>query len=164
MAVIVLSSSLQSFPPSAAIRSSHLDYYLRTQPSDRSLLSFRKSPSFRNADECLSSGVDSSSVILRWYTWRSHLTSSTYVAQLQPLIPADNLIKYFCTYLRFQLDGESYRENWPCKVMDKHMSILTKQHSETRFAKIQAEKWMEKVMCVRLLRTYFCVGDFKIGS
>ncbi|KAF5727495.1 Thioredoxin domain-containing protein 9-like protein [Tripterygium wilfordii] len=33
-----------------------------------------------------------------------------------------------------------YRENWPCKVMDKHMSILAKQHMETRFVKIQAEK------------------------
>ncbi|VVA99126.1 unnamed protein product [Arabis nemorensis] len=44
MAVIVLSPSLQSFPPAAAIRSSHLDSYLRPQPSDRSLLS----SSFRN--------------------------------------------------------------------------------------------------------------------
>ncbi|KAI3431058.1 Thioredoxin domain-containing protein [Psidium guajava] len=33
-----------------------------------------------------------------------------------------------------------YRENWPCKVMDKHMSILAKQHIETRFVKIHAEK------------------------
>ncbi|KAJ6385639.1 hypothetical protein OIU77_028757 [Salix suchowensis] len=33
-----------------------------------------------------------------------------------------------------------YRDNWPCKVMDKHMSILAKQHVETRFAKIHAEK------------------------
>lgn len=33
-----------------------------------------------------------------------------------------------------------YRENWPCKVMDKHLSILAKQHIETRFVKINAEK------------------------
>ncbi|XP_077233404.1 thioredoxin domain-containing protein 9 homolog [Tasmannia lanceolata] len=33
-----------------------------------------------------------------------------------------------------------YRENWPCKVMDKHLSILAKRHIETRFVKIQAEK------------------------
>ncbi|KAL7199484.1 hypothetical protein ACSBR2_021710 [Camellia fascicularis] len=33
-----------------------------------------------------------------------------------------------------------YRENWPCKVMDKHLSILAKQHIETRFVKIHAEK------------------------
>ncbi|KAH9316734.1 hypothetical protein KI387_025361, partial [Taxus chinensis] len=25
-----------------------------------------------------------------------------------------------------------YRENWPCKVMDKHMNLLAKQHLETR--------------------------------
>ncbi|XP_031481710.1 thioredoxin domain-containing protein 9 homolog isoform X2 [Nymphaea colorata] len=33
-----------------------------------------------------------------------------------------------------------YRENWPCKVVDKHLSILAKQHIETRFLKIHAEK------------------------
>ncbi|CAI0374092.1 unnamed protein product, partial [Linum tenue] len=33
-----------------------------------------------------------------------------------------------------------YRENWPCKVMDKHLAELAKQHIETRFVKIQAEK------------------------
>eukprot|EP00252_Welwitschia_mirabilis_P010036 TRINITY_DN23081_c0_g1_i1.p1 TRINITY_DN23081_c0_g1~~TRINITY_DN23081_c0_g1_i1.p1 ORF type:complete len:220 (-),score=44.49 TRINITY_DN23081_c0_g1_i1:487-1146(-) len=33
-----------------------------------------------------------------------------------------------------------YRENWPCKVMDKHMSLLAKKHIETRFVKIHAEK------------------------
>ncbi|KMZ71878.1 putative Thioredoxin domain-containing protein [Zostera marina] len=33
-----------------------------------------------------------------------------------------------------------YRENWPCKVMDKHLNILAKQHMETRFLKIHAEK------------------------
>lgn len=33
-----------------------------------------------------------------------------------------------------------YRENWPCKVVDKHLSLLAKQHLETRFVKIHAEK------------------------
>ncbi|KAJ3693374.1 hypothetical protein LUZ60_008854 [Juncus effusus] len=33
-----------------------------------------------------------------------------------------------------------YRENWPCKVMDKHLAILAQQHIETRFIKIHAEK------------------------
>ncbi|KAL5993870.1 hypothetical protein ACLOJK_038227 [Asimina triloba] len=33
-----------------------------------------------------------------------------------------------------------YRDNWPCKVMDKHLSVLAKQHIETRFVKINAEK------------------------
>ncbi|XP_013621785.1 PREDICTED: probable galacturonosyltransferase-like 6 [Brassica oleracea var. oleracea] len=53
MAVIVLSPSLQSFPPAAAIRS-----------SDRSLISsFRNSPPFRNAaEECLSSSAADSNV------------------------------------------------------------------------------------------------------
>ncbi|XP_009102816.1 probable galacturonosyltransferase-like 6 [Brassica rapa] len=53
MAVIVLSPSLQSFPPAAAIHS-----------SDRSLISsFRNSPPFRNAaDECLSSSAADSNV------------------------------------------------------------------------------------------------------
>lgn len=33
-----------------------------------------------------------------------------------------------------------YRENWPCKVMDKHIALLTKRHIETKFMKINAEK------------------------
>ncbi|KAK9820972.1 hypothetical protein WJX81_003934 [Elliptochloris bilobata] len=33
-----------------------------------------------------------------------------------------------------------FRENWPCKVMDKHMEILARKHIETKFIKIHAEK------------------------
>ncbi|GLC37943.1 hypothetical protein PLESTF_000607900 [Pleodorina starrii] len=33
-----------------------------------------------------------------------------------------------------------FRENWPCKVMDKHIGILAKKHMETKFVKINAEK------------------------
>ncbi|KAF6255246.1 thioredoxin-like protein [Scenedesmus sp. NREL 46B-D3] len=33
-----------------------------------------------------------------------------------------------------------YRDNWPCKVMDKHMGLLCRQHLETKFIKINAEK------------------------
>merc|ERR1719407_358073 len=33
-----------------------------------------------------------------------------------------------------------YRENWPCKVMDKHLAILANKHVETKFLKIHAEK------------------------
>ncbi|KAK8570259.1 hypothetical protein V6N13_002951 [Hibiscus sabdariffa] len=58
--MIILSPSLQSFPPAEAIRSSHLDSYLRlpldpvsTLPhSSKSRFSFRKATGFRNADEC----------------------------------------------------------------------------------------------------------------
>ena len=28
-----------------------------------------------------------------------------------------------------------YRENWPCKVMDKHLDVLCKEHLETKFVK-----------------------------
>ncbi|KAF5462445.1 hypothetical protein F2P56_018451 [Juglans regia] len=57
MVMIVLSPSLQSFPPAEAIRSSHLDNYLRlpvqVSPPDYLVeFSFRKAPAFRNADEC----------------------------------------------------------------------------------------------------------------
>lgn len=57
MVMIVLSPSLQSFPPAEAIRSSHLDSYLRLpsklSPIDASTrFSFRKASVFRNADEC----------------------------------------------------------------------------------------------------------------
>lgn len=58
--VIVLSPSLQSFPPAEAIRPSHLDSYIRlpsfqvsTSPdSQDDRFSFRKAFEFRNADEC----------------------------------------------------------------------------------------------------------------
>jgi len=33
-----------------------------------------------------------------------------------------------------------FRNNWPCKVMDKHMSELAAKHVETKFARIDAEK------------------------
>ncbi|KAJ7977621.1 Hexosyltransferase [Quillaja saponaria] len=57
MVLIILSPSLQSFPPAEAIRSSHLDGYLRVpvqiSPADSlNQLSFRKASTFRNADEC----------------------------------------------------------------------------------------------------------------
>lgn len=57
MVMIVLSPSLQSFPPAEAIRSSHLGSYLRLptqEPTSDSLgrFSFRKAPAFRNADKC----------------------------------------------------------------------------------------------------------------
>lgn len=33
-----------------------------------------------------------------------------------------------------------FRENWPCKVMDKHLQQLATAHVETKFVKINAEK------------------------
>lgn len=33
-----------------------------------------------------------------------------------------------------------FRENWPCKVIDKHLQILAKGHLETKFVKLNAEK------------------------
>ncbi|GAQ91287.1 hypothetical protein KFL_007590010 [Klebsormidium nitens] len=41
-----------------------------------------------------------------------------------------------------------YRENWPCKVVDKHLSILAKEHLETKFVKLDAEK--SPFLCERL--------------
>jgi lipopolysaccharide biosynthesis glycosyltransferase len=55
--MIILSPSIQSFPPAEAIRSSNLDGYLRfpilpSPPDYLPQLSFRRSTIFRNADEC----------------------------------------------------------------------------------------------------------------
>ncbi|KAJ6794303.1 Uncharacterized protein M6B38_231845 [Iris pallida] len=52
MAMIVLSPSLQSFPPAEAIRSSHFDAHLRFPGSSGNRLSFRKAPAFLNGDGC----------------------------------------------------------------------------------------------------------------
>ncbi|KAG0489771.1 hypothetical protein HPP92_006634 [Vanilla planifolia] len=65
MTVIVLSPSLQSFPPAEAIRSSHFDSNLRlpgqilSPGSSRLRFWFRRSPSFYNAAECGASASDS---------------------------------------------------------------------------------------------------------
>ncbi|KAI3449430.1 hypothetical protein Pfo_006095 [Paulownia fortunei] len=64
MVMIVLSPSLQSFHPAEAIRSSHVDSYLRFPTSTHFFdkFSFRRAPAFRNADECRSSKLGKSSV------------------------------------------------------------------------------------------------------
>jgi hypothetical protein len=30
-----------------------------------------------------------------------------------------------------------YRDSWPCKVMDKHMGVLCRQHMETKFIRVR---------------------------
>ncbi|KAJ6834305.1 thioredoxin domain-containing protein 9-like protein [Iris pallida] len=57
-----------------------------------------------------------------------------------------------------------YRENWPCKVMDKHMSLLAKQHIETRFLKIHAEKspFLTEKLRIVVLPTLALVKNAKV--
>ncbi|XP_022854700.1 probable galacturonosyltransferase-like 7 [Olea europaea var. sylvestris] len=64
MVMIVLSPSLQSFPPAEAIRSSYMDHYLRCPACTNSMdkIAFRKAPVFRNAYECSSSTLGKSGV------------------------------------------------------------------------------------------------------
>ncbi|KAK8959816.1 putative galacturonosyltransferase-like 7 [Platanthera guangdongensis] len=65
MVVIVLSPSLQSFPPAEAIRSSHFDSYLRfpgqiaSAGTTRPRFPFRQASPLHNAGECESVSVDS---------------------------------------------------------------------------------------------------------
>lgn len=57
-----------------------------------------------------------------------------------------------------------YRDNWPCKVMDKHMSILAKQHVETRFIKVHAEKspFLTEKLRIVVLPTLALVKNAKV--
>ncbi|KAJ8497299.1 hypothetical protein OPV22_007851 [Ensete ventricosum] len=57
-----------------------------------------------------------------------------------------------------------YRENWPCKVVDKHLSILAKQHIETRFLKIHAEKspFLTEKLRIIVLPTLALVKNAKV--
>ncbi|KAG8368452.1 hypothetical protein BUALT_Bualt15G0046900 [Buddleja alternifolia] len=57
-----------------------------------------------------------------------------------------------------------YRENWPCKVMDKHLAILAKQHIETRFVKINAEKspYLSEKLRIVVLPTLALVKNAKV--
>ncbi|KAK1402475.1 Thioredoxin domain-containing protein [Heracleum sosnowskyi] len=59
-----------------------------------------------------------------------------------------------------------YRENWPCKVMDKHLSILAKQHIETRFVKINAEKspFLTEKLKIVVLPTLALVKKAKVDD
>ncbi|KAK4707497.1 hypothetical protein R3W88_028422 [Solanum pinnatisectum] len=59
-----------------------------------------------------------------------------------------------------------YRENWPCKVMDKHLSILAKQHIETRFVKINAEKapYLAEKLRIVVLPTLALIKNAKVDN
>ncbi|KAK8923892.1 hypothetical protein KSP39_PZI019099 [Platanthera zijinensis] len=59
-----------------------------------------------------------------------------------------------------------YRENWPCKVIDKHLSILAKQHIETRFVKVHAEKspFLTERLRVMVLPTLALVKNAKVDD
>ncbi|XP_074590782.1 thioredoxin domain-containing protein 9 homolog [Curcuma longa] len=57
-----------------------------------------------------------------------------------------------------------YRDNWPCKVMDKHLSILAKQHIESRFVKVHAEKspFLTEKLRIVVLPTLALVKNAKV--
>lgn len=59
-----------------------------------------------------------------------------------------------------------YRENWPCKVMDKHLSVLAKQHLETRFVKIHAEKspFLAERLKIVVLPTLALIKNAKVDD
>ncbi|KAE8672810.1 Thioredoxin domain-containing protein 9 [Hibiscus syriacus] len=59
-----------------------------------------------------------------------------------------------------------YRENWPCKVMDKHLSALAKQHIETRFVKIHAEKspFLAERLNIVVLPTLALIKNAKVDD
>ncbi|GAV73738.1 Thioredoxin domain-containing protein [Cephalotus follicularis] len=59
-----------------------------------------------------------------------------------------------------------YRDNWPCKVMDKHLSILAKQHIETRFVKMHAEKspFLAEKLKITVLPTLVLVKNAKVDD
>ncbi|TVU42170.1 hypothetical protein EJB05_08562, partial [Eragrostis curvula] len=57
-----------------------------------------------------------------------------------------------------------YRDNWPCKVLDKHLLILAKQHVETRFIKVHAEKapFLTEKLRIAVLPTLAIVKNAKV--
>ncbi|KAL4588652.1 hypothetical protein LXL04_001544 [Taraxacum kok-saghyz] len=59
-----------------------------------------------------------------------------------------------------------FRENWPCKVVDKHLGILAKQHIETRFIKIQAEKspFLAEKLKIVVLPTIALIKNAKVDD
>ncbi|PON74751.1 Thioredoxin domain-containing protein [Parasponia andersonii] len=59
-----------------------------------------------------------------------------------------------------------YRDNWPCKVVDKHLIILAKQHIETRFVKIHAEKspFLAEKLKIVVLPTLTLIKNAKVDD
>lgn len=59
-----------------------------------------------------------------------------------------------------------YRDNWPCKVMDKHMDVLAKRHIETRFVKIHAEKspFLAEKLKIVVLPTLALIKNAKVDD
>ncbi|MCO5563465.1 hypothetical protein L7F22_017107 [Adiantum nelumboides] len=59
-----------------------------------------------------------------------------------------------------------YRENWPCKVMDKHLALLATRHIETRFVKIHAEKspFLTERLKIVVLPTLALVKNTKVDD
>ncbi|KAM1687068.1 hypothetical protein FF2_034501 [Malus domestica] len=59
-----------------------------------------------------------------------------------------------------------YRENWPCKVVDKHLSILAKQHMETHFVRINAEKspFLAEKLKIVVLPTIALIKNAKVDD
>ncbi|CAI8604851.1 unnamed protein product [Vicia faba] len=59
-----------------------------------------------------------------------------------------------------------FRENWPCKVVDKHLSLLAKQHFETRFVKINAEKspFLAERLKIIVLPTIALIKNTKVDD
>ena len=69
-----------------------------------------------------------------------------------------------------QMKGEKmmvchfYRNNWPCKVMDMHLTMLSKKHLETKFCKIDAEKspFLTERLKIWMLPTLALVSNSKV--
>ncbi|XP_015866398.2 thioredoxin domain-containing protein 9 homolog [Ziziphus jujuba] len=59
-----------------------------------------------------------------------------------------------------------YRDNWPCKVVDKHLNILAKRHLETRFVKIHAEKspFLAEKLKIVVLPTLALIKNAKVDD
>ncbi|KAL2324251.1 hypothetical protein Fmac_023309 [Flemingia macrophylla] len=59
-----------------------------------------------------------------------------------------------------------YRENWPCKVMDKHLNLLAQQHIETRFVKLNAEKspFLAEKLKIIVLPTLALIKNAKVDD
>mmetsp|Transcript_4291 Transcript_4291/g.15011 ORF Transcript_4291/g.15011 Transcript_4291/m.15011 type:complete len:240 (-) Transcript_4291:82-801(-) len=57
-----------------------------------------------------------------------------------------------------------YRENWPCKVMDMHLDLLSKKHVETKFVKIHAEKspYLTEKLNIWMLPTLALIKSEKV--
>src|SRR5262249_21994907 len=98
----------------------------------------------------------------------SFLYSQIFCSELMPF----NMLSIYClaSVRNYDLENLSFRKKFMftgyLQVLDKHLSILAKQHIETRFVKIHAEKspFLTERLKIVVLPTLALIKNAKVDD